>query len=79
MWTGTLTDDGGVVAFGWTGSPDGDVSNWYGGYDMWMVKLNSDGEKEWDFSLGTSGLETGLAIIQTSDGGFLVGGTSQPR
>jgi hypothetical protein len=75
MWTGTLTDDGGVVAFGWTGSDDGDVSNWYGLYDMWMVKLNSDGEKEWDFTLGTSGFETGLAIIQTSDGGFLVGGT----
>jgi hypothetical protein len=78
MWTGTLTDDGGVVAFGWTGSPDGDVSNWYGGYDMWMVKLSGEGEKEWDFSLGTSGMETGLTIIQTSDGGFLVGGTSNP-
>jgi len=76
MWTGTLTDDGGVVAFGWTGSDDGDVSNWYGAYDMWMVKLNSEGEMEWDFSLGTSGFDTGLAIIQTSDEGFLVGGAS---
>lgn len=76
MWTGTSTNDGGVIAFGWTGSDDGDVTIFYGFYDMWMVKLNSDGELEWDFTLGTSGLDAGQAIIQTSDEGFLVGGTS---
>nr|NQU94036.1 T9SS type A sorting domain-containing protein [Bacteroidota bacterium] len=78
MWTGTLTTDGGIVAFGWTGSGDGDVSEWYGMYDMWMVKLNSDGEKEWDFSVGTDDFEFGQAIIQTSDGGFLLGGSVTP-
>ena len=76
MWTSTLTDDGGVVAFGWTGSDDGDISIAYGGYDMWMVKLNSEGEKEWDFSIGTDNLDFGQVIIQTSDGGFLIGGSS---
>ena len=76
LWTGTTTNDGGIVAFGWTGSEDGDVSVYYGLYDMWMVKLNSDGEKEWDFSIGTSGFDIGQAIIQTSDGGYLVGGSS---
>jgi len=79
LWTGTLTDDGGVLAFGWTGSEDGDVSVYYGLYDMWMVKLNSDGEKEWDFTIGTSGMDVGQAIIQTSDGGYLAGGTSRPK
>ncbi|MCK4638128.1 MAG: T9SS type A sorting domain-containing protein [Bacteroidales bacterium] len=77
FWTGTLTDDGGVLAFGWTGSDDGDVSVHYGLYDMWMVKLDSDGEKEWDFTIGTSGMDVGQAIIQTSDGGYLVGGSSR--
>ena len=76
LWTGTLTDDGGILSFGWTGSEDGDVSVYYGLYDMWMVKLNSDGEKEWDFTIGTSGFDIGQAIIQTSDGGYLVGGSS---
>ena len=76
MWTGTLTYDGGVVALGWSGSPDGDVTEHFGGYDMWMVKLNSDGIKEWDFSIGTDGFDYGQAIIQTSDSGFLVGGTA---
>ena len=76
LWTGITTDDGGVVAFGWTGSTDGDITTSYGGYDMWMVKINNEGEKEWDFSIGTDGLDFGQAIIQTSEGGFLVGGTS---
>jgi len=76
LWTGTLTDDGGVVAYGWSGSPDGDVSINYGAYDMWMVKLSSEGEKEWDFSVGTDWFDYGQAVIQTSDGGFLCGGSS---
>lgn len=76
MWTGTLTNDGGVVAFGWTGSMDGDVTTYFGAYDMWMVKLNSQGEKEWDFTIGTDDFDYGQAIIQTNDGGFLVGGAS---
>jgi len=33
MWTGTSTFDGGVLAYGWTGSEDGDVSVYYGAYD----------------------------------------------
>nr|NQU91427.1 T9SS type A sorting domain-containing protein [Bacteroidota bacterium] len=76
MWAGTLTSDGGVLAYGWTGSPDGDVSVSYGAYDMWMVKVNSDGEKEWDFSIGTDWFDYGQAVIETSDGGFLCGGSS---
>jgi len=73
LWTGTATNDGGVVALAWTTSNDGDVTSYYGLYDVWMVKLNSDGEKEWDFTIGTEGFDVGQAIIQTSDGGFLVG------
>jgi hypothetical protein len=69
-----LTNDGGVVVFGWTGSQDGEVTINYGMYDMWLVKLNSDGDIEWDKSFGTDDFDYGTAIITTSDGGFLVGG-----
>lgn len=72
--TGTTTDDGGVVAIGWTSSGDGDVTEHFGTYDMWMIKLNSEGIVTWDFSIGTSYFDNGHVIIQTSDGGFLVGG-----
>ncbi|NCA87197.1 MAG: T9SS type A sorting domain-containing protein [Clostridia bacterium] len=73
---GVATSDGGLVAAGWTGSTDGDISINYGAYDMWMVKLNSDGEIEGDFTAGTDFFENGQAIIQTSDGGYLFGGNS---
>jgi len=76
IWTGTATSDGGVVAFGWTGSTDGDVSTYYGYYDMWLIKLNSEGEVVWDQTLGNSYFDWGQAIIETGDKGFLVGGSS---
>lgn len=72
----TLTNDGGVAVFGWTGSQNGDVSVNYGYYDMWLVKLNSDGEIVWDKSFGTDDFDYGYSVIQTSDSGFLIGGTS---
>ncbi len=74
--SGTLASDGGVVVFGWTGSQDGEVTVNYGMYDMWLVKLNSDGDIEWDKSFGTDDFDYGTAIISTSDGGFLIGGVS---
>jgi hypothetical protein len=73
---GTLTTDGGFVALGYTSSDDGDISHYYGAYDMWMIKLNANGEKVWDFTIGTSWFDDSQAIIQTSEGGYLIGGSS---
>lgn len=72
----SITSDGGVAIFGWTGSQNGDVSINYGMYDMWLVKLNSDGDIMWDKSYGTDDFDYGQAMISTSDGGFLIGGAS---
>lgn len=79
IWTGTATSDGGIIGLGWSGSVDGDITNPYGTYDMWLIKLNGNGDIEWDFSIGSQGFDYGQAILQTSDGGFLVGGTSRPE
>lgn len=75
-YRGYATTDGGIMAAGWTNSSDGDVSHYYGSYDMWMVKLNSEGEIQGDFTAGTTGMENAQAIIQTGDGGYLLGGNS---
>ncbi|MFZ4708112.1 MAG: T9SS type A sorting domain-containing protein, partial [Bacteroidales bacterium] len=72
----SVTNDGGIAIFGWTGSQNGDVSINYGMYDMWLVKLNSDGDIVWDKSYGTDDFDWGIDIIQTRDGGFLIGGAS---
>ena len=77
IWTGTKTSDGGIIAFGNTKAGGGDVANFYGYDDMWMVKLSSVGTKEWDFTIGTSWIDVGKAIIETNDGGYLSGGSSQ--
>jgi hypothetical protein len=37
-----------------------------------MVKLNDQGEKQWDFTLGSFSGEDGGSVKQTSDGGYIV-------
>ncbi|MBI9037418.1 MAG: T9SS type A sorting domain-containing protein [Bacteroidales bacterium] len=76
IYTGVPTNDGGILSFGYISYSGGVITTHYGMFDMWMIKLNSEGEKEWDFTIGTSSQDFGHAIIQTSDGGFLAGGTS---
>ena len=48
----------------------------YGSYDYWVVKTNKLGKIQWNRTLGASGVEYCSSIIQTRDGGYLVGGTS---
>ncbi|MCF8230316.1 MAG: hypothetical protein K9J24_15325, partial [Bacteroidales bacterium] len=74
--SGIATNDGGVIAIGWSSTNDGDMTEWYGYYDMWMIKLDSTGSVVWDFTLGGSDFDIGYDIIQTSDGGFLVAGSA---
>ena len=70
------TNDGGIVAVGISTSDDGDISNHIGGWDIWMVKIDRDGNLEWDKSLGGLGNEYNSSIIQTSDNGYLMAGVN---
>ena len=74
----TSTSDGGIIAIGTLlSSGGGDITNFYGMYDMWLIKLDNEGNTDWDFTIGTSWIDSGHAIIQTSDGGYLAGGASR--
>gem|GEM_PF-1247018 len=42
--------------------------------DIWILKLDAEGEIEWQKSYGGSGLEMVHSIEQTREGGFVVGG-----
>ncbi len=68
------TTDGGYITAGYSESDDGDVSGNHGSDDMWIVKLNSSGNIEWQKSLGGSGDEIAFSIKQTLDGGYVVAG-----
>lgn len=69
------TSDGGFILAGHSDSgQDGDKSSaTYGGNDIWLVRVDADGNKLWDRSYGGSSGDASPRIIRTSDGGFLVG------
>ena len=69
-----ITNDGGIVLIGLSTSDDGDITDYHGFWDMWMVKLNKQGHKQWNLSLGGTGLEGGGSVKQTADGGYIVAG-----
>ncbi|WP_210466820.1 Ig-like domain-containing protein [Rufibacter roseolus] len=72
------TSDGGYLLAGTSSSGiSGDKTQAsQGGYDYWAVKLSSTGAKQWDKRFGGSGTDQTKAALQTSDGGYLLGGRS---
>lgn len=71
------TTEGGYILTGYTSSNDGDVSGNHGNSDYWVVKLTNTGILEWQKALGGSAVDYALAIDETTDGGFLVAGTTE--
>lgn len=70
-----LVSDGYVITSN-AASIDGDVSNNKGSTDVWVVKLNFNGEKAWDRSYGGSLTEDVSDVIATAEGGFTILATS---
>ena len=70
------TVDGGYIVTGSSCSNNGDVTGNHGGYDFWIVKLDTNGDISWQKSLGGSATEVGYSIQQTADGGYIVAGYS---
>lgn len=63
------TSDGGYAVAGST------TSSGAGTYDMFVFKLNGIGSLQWCISIGSGGPDAGKSIVQTSDGGYVIGGT----
>ena len=70
------TYDGGYIVSGTSGSNDGDVTGNHGGSDYWVVKLDANGDLEWQKSLGGAADEYASSIQQRDDGGYFAAGTS---
>ena len=72
------TADGGYLLGGYSASGVSATKSAasFGGNDYWVVKLNADGSKAWDQTLGGSGDDRLTAMQQTADGGYIVGGRS---
>ncbi len=76
------TSDGGFVLCGFSSSGmNGDKSQdkwdtqmYYS--DYWVIKIDSDGNKQWDKRFGGTGVEVPGRIIQTKDKGYIMGSHS---
>lgn len=68
------TSDGGYALIGYSRSSDGDVSTNEGFQDHWIVKLDTQGEIQWQKSYGFPGSDQAFSIIQTLDGGYFTAG-----
>lgn len=64
--------DGGFVITGYTESNDGDVSGNHGGADVFVVKTDAAGNKQWTKTLGGNLEDKGTGITLTNDGGFII-------
>jgi hypothetical protein len=71
------TLDGGCLIAGESSSNDGDVSSNHGGYDAWLMKLNTAGEIQWQKSYGGTSHDDAQSIHQTQDGGYIMTGKTQ--
>lgn len=71
-----VTPDSGFLLTGTSMSVDGNVTGNHGFFDCWMVKLDRDGNLQWEKSLGGSGADVGASVKTTNDGGYIVGATT---
>ncbi|MCZ4320351.1 T9SS type A sorting domain-containing protein [Aequorivita viscosa] len=72
------TSDGGYLLNCYSNSnssPD-KSENSLGSYDYWIVKIDNTGNIIWENTIGGDGADSSLALANTTDGGFIVGGAS---
>ncbi len=65
------TADSGFI---FCGSTNSSISGNHGIDDCWIVKLNKNGNIEWQKCLGGTNVEKANSVIQTFDGGYMVAG-----
>lgn len=68
------TDDGGSIFLATTASNDFDVEGNHGLEDLWLVKLNSDGDIEWKKCFGGTGSDSATSLICDKEGGYVLTG-----
>ncbi|MBN1358182.1 hypothetical protein JW988_05380 [Candidatus Bathyarchaeota archaeon] len=64
------TSDGGYALAGYT------TSFGAGSYDFWLVKTDEYGNVEWNQTYGGEDIDHAYALVETSDGGYVIAGGS---
>lgn len=72
------TSDGNYIVVGDTRSADGDISNFKGSADFWVIKVSdTDGSLLWERTYGGSDFESARAITALQAGGFAIVGSTK--
>jgi hypothetical protein len=81
QWTKTIGRPGNEIGFSLIQTSDGGYviagsteSFGVGGADVYIVKLDANGNLQWTKTIGGKGWDAGFSLIQTSDGGYAIGG-----
>lgn len=64
------TNDGGYALAGYT------ETNSSGARDAWLIKTDSNGNIQWNQTLGGTGSDVANSLVGTSDGGYAIAGTT---
>jgi len=64
------TRDGGYILVGWTKSKGA------GGADIWLIRTDADGTRQWERTFGGGGDDWGRCVQQTRDGGCILLGST---
>ena len=66
------TTDGGYIITGANGNTFG-----FGGSDFYLIKTDASGNHVWSKAYGNAGFQEGEAVKQTTDGGYIIAGSSE--
>ena len=72
------TSDGGYIMTAYVSNSSNDVSVHFdeGSLDIWVVKINANGAIEWEISIGDKNYQFAGGVVESADGGYVVGGTT---
>jgi len=71
--------DGGFAIAGYTQSFGNQNGDFFvnGTGDMWLLKVDEQGNEQWNMTYGGDGVDEAYYVAQSADGGYLIGGTTR--
>ena len=72
-FSGIQTSDGGFIITGFSNTQGA------GDFDIYLLKISSNGEVEWDNTFGGTDTEESFSLAQTIDGGYIIAGRTESQ